>query len=885
MLPAAQAIPAMSLAALPVDGWLAPERLRLLLPLLLAVAFALRPRRLPRAVSALALTLAAALLVAALAQPIERSGGERAMRWVVLVDGSDSLGAEERGRRDALLAEVRGRLAASPPEVIVFGEGEPEPTRYGPALLAARGFDRALLIGDGRAAEPPSALAALAAGGPPIDVAAHLPAPSRRCLIDQLEIARAPEANRGGRWQLAYRADATIDARLKVTLHKLGGTRVTLHQESLVLVAGPGTRSGNLPKLPAGRYQLLAELVPAARPGLEAPVPSMRSIALSVGESARLLVVSERADSEPVRLLEATRHKIDVLAPEALPTSLRAYRRYRAVVLAGVPLSRIGRRASWAIARYLRDHGGGLLLLEGLDPLTAGDWRASPLANHFPLEPLADPRPPKEDLEPPKRVIKRPPRKARVAKPVLALVLLIDCSASMKEERKLLLARAAAIASARQLHARDLIGVIAFNDSPSWVVRISEARNRAQIEADINQLDASGDTDIGAALKAAGGKLRGLKVPVKHVVLLTDGHTRPTTFKPLVAEMTRANITLSTIGIGRDFDATLLKNLAAWGKGAYTVSTSPDDIAELVVREARGALQRALVHRDKDSEREIPDDLPEVDPERPDKGKQPDEGEDNPEPTPGQSRVLMLHRAAALAGLSGRLPAIGPAARTRPRPGATVLLAREADRLPILASWRLGRGKCAAFAANVTDARSPWSRWKHTPRLVAQLVGELLADEVPTQSALELRPSWRPDGRLQLDVWAEEGDGRPLQSPLTIHDAETQLELAPIQQLAPGWFRLTTRVSGAPLWRIQAGASDQLYAPPPAPPRPPSAQARATLTAIASASGGRPAVVATDLQAAPLPTKPDERPLDTSLLLALALCALAFGAASWRVTP
>src|SRR5436309_12459194 len=60
---------------------------------------------------------------------------------------------------------------------------------------------------------------------------------------------------------------------------------------------------------------------------------------------------------------------------------------------------------------------------------------------------------------------------------------------------------------------------------------------------------------------------------IKHVILLSDGHTGRDPFQSLVEKMAQARITVSTVALGAAADRDLLARIAGWGKGrTYYVS-------------------------------------------------------------------------------------------------------------------------------------------------------------------------------------------------------------------------------------------------------------------------------------------------------------------------
>ena len=73
------------------------------------------------------------------------------------------------------------------------------------------------------------------------------------------------------------------------------------------------------------------------------------------------------------------------------------------------------------------------------------------------------------------------------------------------------------------------------------------------------------------------------------MILLSDGQSDPEDFEGLVRKMSAAHITVSTVALGPDADAALLRNLATWGGGRSYVVQDAQQIPEIFVTEARNA--------------------------------------------------------------------------------------------------------------------------------------------------------------------------------------------------------------------------------------------------------------------------------------------------------
>ncbi len=140
---------------------------------------------------------------------------------------------------------------------------------------------------------------------------------------------------------------------------------------------------------------------------------------------------------------------IDVVVrpPSALPKSLAELRGYELVILSNVPAAALPQERMEAMRSYVRDFGGGLIVIGGDHAFTPGGYRRTTLEEVLPV--WCDPNP-------------------RKAKPSLAMVLVIDRSNSMIKGGALELAKEATRRAVAMLGPDDQLGVIAFEETSDW---------------------------------------------------------------------------------------------------------------------------------------------------------------------------------------------------------------------------------------------------------------------------------------------------------------------------------------------------------------------------------------------------------------------------------
>lgn len=357
-----------------------------------------------------------------------------------------------------------------------------------------------------------------------------------------------------------------------------------------------------------------------------------------------------------VKAFEATNFDLRVVPPSGLPSDLTELAPYESVVLVDVPASELGDRQMLALQSYVRDLGGGLLAIGGPTSYGVGGYYRTPLEETLPL-----------DMQ-----IKDEQRR-----PTLTMIFIIDRSGSMSETSggvsKIELAKEAAIRSTEMLFPGDRVGVIAFDESASWVVQPTTLSDPGSVIRAIGSIRSGGGTDILAGLQLMAKTLPGDPASLKHVILLTDGGADPTGIPQLVEQLYKqSGITLSTVGVGQDA-AAFLPDLARLAGGRYHFASDPGTIPRIFSEETSLAARSYIIERTF---------------------------------TPRQTSASPI-----LSGIQALPPLHGFVGTTAKSTAQAILVSDQNE--PVLASWRYGLGKAVAFTS---DASARWARdWIHWP--------------------------------------------------------------------------------------------------------------------------------------------------------------------------
>ena len=468
---------------------------------------------------------------------------------------------------------------------------------------------------------------------------------------------------------------------------------------------------------------------------------------VAVRSKEKVLLLGARAaeNRHLEEILKRRGFEVTALALDGAPPAPGGY---AAVVFNNVERERFSPAYLAEIERQV-SAGKGFVMLGGEASFGPGGYRQTPIERLLPVE-----------LKEPKKEEKN-----------RAVVLVIDKSGSMREEDKLLYAKEAAKAMARQLGEKDLLGVVGFDVAPFVVVPLAPLEKvRAGFATEIDRLKAGGKTYLYPALLEAKRQLERQTAGRKHVIILSDGETGGSggDYIDLVTLMKgELKMTVSAVAIGDQANIPLLKRIAQYGGGLFHHTYDPTTLPQIVLEEVQ----------------EKPQSTPLVE-----KGFVP----------------LAVRGSEVLAGFSPRsYPALQGYVETEIKKGAKLdlIVPRAGNNSPLLASWTYARGKAIAFT---TDLHGRWSKewipWDGLERFWGRVFDWL----VPPKEAVpphEARVSHLGEHAvLDLYFYGEGGEGGLFRYAFSGQGSRGE---GVLRRLAPGRYRAELPLPAPGDYRIE----------------------------------------------------------------------------------
>ncbi len=494
---------------------------------------------------------------------------------------------------------------------------------------------------------------------------------------------------------------------------------------------------------------------------------------LWVGPKPKVLYVESNAASARHLRAALAKQGIDVtLADEKNFAAKLAS--YDAVVLSDISPENLDPPGAQRLEQFVRE-GGGLVFAAGENTYGKDGFSKSKLEQLLPVK-FEGQRKRKE----------------------LDLVLLIDRSFSMRGQ-KLEFAKSAALSTLDLLDEHHRLAVIAFDSRPYEVVPLAEVGSKRRAEDLISSMSASGQTNVYNALWHGYRMLQNSTAKTKHMILLSDGNSAPPGklaaetsssaamalirkerglppeqdvdarlasggATELTAQLTKANITLSTVAIGENPNLELMTQLARDTQGKSHVAKSETEIPAMFVTEAKRLLGESIVEE--------------------------------------AFRPIVKLKTEALVGVDfAKGPELKGFVLSKPKRFAEIVLEAK-DHQPLLVQSHYGLGKSIAFLSDVKNRWAvDWLAWPGYGKLWAQVVRENIRRDSGEELALRVTRVGR-EALVTLSALTADGQYRDDIAPKArVTAPDKTSSVTTLRQIGPGKYEahiaLQTSSAGA----------------------------------------------------------------------------------------
>lgn len=370
------------------------------------------------------------------------------------------------------------------------------------------------------------------------------------------------------------------------------------------------------------------------------------------GPAKVLFIGTQRDREDDALLIEALREediRVEYATAESASLDPAFLQDYAAVILSNTPADPFSAGQQQALANYVRDLGGGLIMIGGDEGFGAGGWQGSVVEDLMPV---------RFDVD----AIRQIPRGA------LAIVM---HSCEMPQGNKWGIETA--VAALKTISRLDYYGVIGSGvNGFHWEVPMQVASNKDAILQRIRRMQNADMFDFESPMRMAFQALMNKKdAASRHMIIISDGDPAPPS-SGLLNQMVGNKVSCSTVMIfPHGGGMTTMRNIAKRTGGTYYLLQKPGDekrLPRIFTKEAK-VVRRPLIRDEVFT----------------------------PKVRPNLSDIMV--------GIDEGLPELKGYVVTTPRKVVDVempLITAKGD--PLLAHWQCGFGRTVAFTSG---------RWKH----------------------------------------------------------------------------------------------------------------------------------------------------------------------------
>lgn len=176
------------------------------------------------------------------------------------------------------------------------------------------------------------------------------------------------------------------------------------------------------------------------------------------------------------------------------------------------------------------------------------------------------------------------------------VAIVLDKSGSMQGE-KIERAKDAAIAAIGRLGSADIVSIVAYDSTVQVIVPATKLSDRQTVIEQVRRIEAGGSTALFAGVSKGADELRKFldKDRVNRVILLSDGLANvgpqsPSELGELGASLMKEGISVSTLGLGLDYNEDLMARLARNSGGNHVFIERPGQLVQIFNHEFNDVL-------------------------------------------------------------------------------------------------------------------------------------------------------------------------------------------------------------------------------------------------------------------------------------------------------
>lgn len=421
-----------------------------------------------------------------------------------------------------------------------------------------------------------------------------------------------------------------------------------------------------------GIHRFRADITPLDEKDDSIPANNRATAFTFVEDQGRVLILTQAGSNDDQVLYEALkREKVDVemFGVDQFSLDLLKLQQYGVTILSNIAADQFNDEQHKALASYVRDFGGGLIMTGGNEGFGAGGWIGKPV----------------EEVSPVSFEVKH---KKIMPRGALGIVM-----HSCEIAKGMYWGMQVAVAAIQTISTMDYIGIIDLDykvSGPNWEIPFQPATDKAAIIRKAQNLSNGDMPDFEPMMASMYTGIMALKdASQRHVIIISDGDPAaplPSTIQKFVA----AGITVSTVGIGygSHVNEPTLRKIAADCKGTFYACRNPSQLPQIFIKEAK-VVKRPLI----------------------------DEHTFQP-------RLVGLSQVTLGIG-ANEFPPLGGIVLTTPKADATLPLSRKSGDGddPVFAHWNYEMGKMAVFTSGFWPKwGTNWGGWEKFGKFWAQTV-------------------------------------------------------------------------------------------------------------------------------------------------------------------